>query len=307
MLNRRILRIKVFKELYAYAENPGMTLKEALRELETACEATRDLYLLMLAVVPPLTAEAGKRLEAAGRKFRKTEEDLHPNRKFADNRLAPLLAGDADLQKLLSRKKLSWEPYDAFVRDLFDAVAGEEWYRAYMASPEASIAEDVRLFVRIYEEELVESKALADILEDLSVYWNDDLAYALTWCCRSLGEIGRTGRWSLPPLYQSDILRRAGKDVQSDHDFASKLLQCAFGQFQEYYRRVAEAAMKWDRDRLFVTDLVLIAQGLAEAEHFPDIPARVTINEYVEISKYYSTPKSSSFVNGLLDRLIVNK
>ena len=119
--------------------------------------------------------------------------------------------------------------------------------------------------------------------------------------------MGRTGRWNLPPLYQSEILAAQGKSVDSDRDFVRKLVTAAYGRYGEYSKLVAESVSKWDQDRLYTTDIVLIVLGLTEAETFPEIPVKVSINEYVEISKYYSTPKSRGFVNGLLDRLIKEK
>ena len=304
MLNRRILRIKAFQVLYSYTGNRTMTLKEALAALDTSCEATRDLYVFLLSVVGPLTAEAARRAEAARHKFNPTEEELNPNLKFVQNALAPLLAEDPDFTKLLERKHLSWDQDDAFINQLFDMVKSRPYYAAYMDAEDVSLAADVRLFKNIFENEFEDDEALAQILEDRSVYWADDLGYALTWVIRSLDDISRTGRWTLPPLYQSEILAAQGKSVDSDRDFVRKLLSTAFGSFDEYFDKVAGSVRGWDRERLFTTDMVLIVMGLAEAEHFPEIPVKVTINEYVEISKYYSTPKSRSFVNGLLDRLI---
>ena len=304
MLNRRILRIKAFQVLYSYAENRTMTLAEALSALDGSCEATRDLYLLLLAVAGPLTEEAARRTEAASRKFNPTEEELHPNLKFVRNALAPLLAEDPDFQKLLERKKLSWEGGDVFVHNLYETLKTRSWYADYMADPEISLAQDVRLFQKIYENEFEDDEALSQLLEERSLYWSDDLPYALACVIRSLDEVARTGRWDLPPLYQSEILAAKGKPVDSDRDFVRRLLTAAFGGFGAYYDKVAGSVQGWDRERLFVTDIVLIAMGLAEAETFPEIPVKVTINEYVELSKYYSTPKSRSFVNGILDRLI---
>ena len=126
-------------------------------------------------------------------------------------------------------------------------------------------------------------------------------------CIRSLEEMGRTGRWNLPPLYQSEILSAQGKTVDSDRDFVRKLVTAAYGRYAQYSTLVAESVSKWDQDRLYTTDTVLIVLGLTEAETFPEIPVKVSINEYVEISKYYSTPKSRGFVNGLLDRLVKEK
>ncbi len=292
MLNRRILRIKAFKVLYSYAENPSMDLKEAQRQLRLSCEATRDLYLFLLALVRPLTEEAAARIEAARTKFNPTEEERNPNLRFVRNRIAPLLSDDPDFSKIVSRRKLFWDQYDAFLRKLYESVRSKDWFKAYLESDDDSLAADAALFTRIFEEELEDNEDLEAILEDLSIYWNDDLAYALTWCCHAMEDFARGRRWRLPEL------------VPAGDSFAEDLVAAAFAGFGRYSAMVADSVDKWDKDRLFTTDLALIVTGIAEADHFKDIPARVTINEYVEISKYYGTPKSRSFVNGLLDKLI---
>ena len=302
MLNRRILRIKVFKVLYGYAENPSMTLKEAQAQLEISCRATRSLYLFMLAIIPAITEEARARIEAARAKFNPTEEEKHPNLKFAENALARLLSEDPDFQKAVSREKLSWEQYDVLLRRLYDSICSKPYFSRYMAGQDRSLAEDVKLFIRIFEEEFVDNADLEDILEDLSIYWIDDLAYALTCCCRTLDGLAAGDRWSLPPLYQSEMAGR--EDLDSDKRFVTELLRAAFRGYGDYFDKIAAAVPKWDKDRLFTVDIVLIVCGLAEARTFPEIPVKVTINEYVDISKYYSTPKSRSFVNGILDGII---
>ena len=302
MLNRRILRIKAFKVLYSYAENPSMSLKEAQAQLELSCKATRSLYLFMLAIIPALTEEARARIEAASHKFNPTEEEKHPNLKFVHNALAPMLREDPDFQKALSREKLSWEQYDALLRKMYDSIRTKPYYDRYMSSPSSSLSEDVRLFTRIYEEEFVDNTDLEDILEDLSIFWNDDLAYALTCCCRTLESFAAGERWSLPPLYQSEMSGREGLD--SDKRFVTELLRAAYTGYDRYFDKIAAAVPKWDKDRLFIIDIVLVICGLAEAVTFPEIPVKVTINEYVDISKFYSTPKSRSFVNGILDGIL---
>ena len=304
MLNRRILRVKAFKVLYAYAENQDLTLKQVLGGLEASVEATRDLYLFMMALIPALTQEAARRVEAARGKFNPTEEERNPNLKFVGNAVSALLAEDPDFNRLLEKKKFSWEQNDAFLNALWETLKTRDYFQAYMASPEHSLAEDAVLWKEVFRQELEDDDALAAILEDASIFWADDLGYVLGACLNSLDEIGRIGRWNYPPLYQSEVLESRGKSVASDSDFVRKLVTAAYGRFAEYGSLIASSVSKWDQDRLVATDTVLIGLGLAEAETFPDIPVKVTINEYVEISKYYSTPKSHGFVNGLLDRLI---
>ena len=302
MLNRRILRIKAFKVLYSNAIAENMSLAQAQSQLDVACEATRDLYIYMLGIVSPLTKIARDRIESAKGKFNPTEEDLNPNMKFADNALAKLLDADVDFQKVISKKKLSWDQYDIFLKKVMNSIASKEYFAEYMASPSASLKEDCRLFTRIFEEEFVDSEDLEKILEDKSLYWNDDLAYALTWCCKTLKSFEKGEAWKMLPLYQSELLE--GPDVESDLAFVRKLLQAAFAGYDRYFAMISESVSGWEKERLFSTDVALIVMGLAEASSFPTIPVKVTINEYVEISKFYGTQKSRSFVNGLLDRLV---
>ena len=302
MLNRRILRIKAFKVLYSSVLSGNMSLAQAESQLDVACEAARDLYIYMLGIVSPLTKIARERIEAAKSKFNPTEEERNPNMKFADNALARLLDEDVDFQKLFNKKKYSWSEYDLLLKKIMTSVTTKDYYAEYMASEGTSLKEDCRLFTRIFEEEFVDSEELEQILEEKSLYWNDDLAYSLTWCCNTFKSLAKGERWSLPPLYQSELLK--GDGVESDKLFVRKLLQAAFADYEKYSAMVAESVAGWEKDRLFSTDVILIVMGLAEAATFQTIPVKVTINEYVEISKFFGTQKSRSFVNGLLDRLI---
>jgi len=279
-----------------------MTPGETEAFLDLSCQSTRDLYLFMLSIVKPLTQEALSRIEAARSKFNPTEEEKNPNMKFTRNRIAPLLDSDVDFCKIISRKKLSWTEYDAFLRHLYESVREKDYFRKYLESEGESLKEDAALWEKIFEEEFLDNEELAAILEDLSIYWTDDLGYALSWCCRSIYSLGEGKAWNLPPLYMSEMDKDPSRS--SDKVFVTKLLRQACGSFAKYYSMVSESTPKWDKNRICITDLALIVCGLAEADAFKDIPSRVTINEYVEISKYYSTPESRSFVNGLLDKLI---
>ncbi len=304
MLNRRILRIKAFKVLYSNVLSGNMSLAHAESQLEQACEATRDLYIYMLGIVSPLTRIARERIEAAKGKFNPTEEERNPNMKFADNALARLLDEDVDFQKVFNKKKFSWAQYDLLLKKIMTSVSSKEYYAEYMASQERSLAEDCRLFVKIFEEEFVDSEELEQILEEKSLYWNEDLAYALTWCCKTFKSLSKGEKWSMLPLYNSELL--SGEGVESDKFFVRKLLQASVAGYERYSAMVAESVVGWEKDRLFSTDVILIVMGLAEVATFPTIPVKVSINEYVEISKFFGTPKSRAFVNGILDRLVQN-
>lgn len=302
MLNRRILRIKAFKTLYGSVLSDNMSLAQAESLLEVSCEATRDLYIYMLGIVSPLTQIARERIEAAKTKFNPTEEERNPNMKFAENALARLLDEDVDFKKVFAKKKFGWQQYDLLLKKLMTSVASKDYYAEYMASEERSLSQDCELFVKIFEEELVDSQELEAILEEKSMHWYEDLPYALTWCCRTFRAFAKGEGFTMPPLYQSELL--SGDGVESDKYFVRKLLQASFGGYERYSSMVADAVVGWEKERLFSTDVVLIVMGLAEASTFPTIPVKVTINEYVEIAKHFGTPKSRSFVNGLLDKLV---
>ena len=302
MLNRRILRIKAFKVLYGSVLSENMSIDQAEAQLDLACEATRDLYVYMLSIVSPLTKVAAERIDAARAKFNPTEEERNPNMKFAENALAKLLDADVDFKKILTKKKYSWAQYDLVLKRIMTSVASKPYFAEYMASETRSLAEDCKLFTKIFEEEFVDCEELEMILEEKSLHWNDDLAYALTWCCRTFKDLADGKNWSLIPLYQSDML--TGSDVESDKFFVKKLLKTSFAKYERYSEMVAQSVTGWEKERLFSTDVVLIVMGLAEASAFPTIPVKVTMNEYVELSKFYGAPKSRAFVNGLLDKLI---
>lgn len=302
MLNRRILRTKAFKTIYSYAENPEMSLKEAEASLELSCESTRDLYLFMLSIIIPITEEAYSRIEAAQSKFNPTEEELHPNMKFVENGITPLLKEDPDFNKILKRKKLSWEQYDVLIRQLYETIRGRKYFADYLENGEHSIGEDAALWAKIFTREFEDNETLAEILEDMSIYWNDDLGYVLNICRRTVLDFADGVRWSLPPLYRSDM--ESFKNLESDKKFVTNLVRTAYVNFKPFCDEVSSLTPKWTLDRLCTTDLVLIVCGMAEAKAEVGTASKIIINEYVEISKYYSTPDSSSFVNGLLDKLI---
>lgn len=304
MLNRRILRVKAYKVLYSCAENQALSLKDALSELNAGLEAARDLYIYLLGIIPALTAEAARRIEAAKEKFNPTEEELNPSMKFVSNAFARILNEDPDYQRLIEKKHFSWEQNDSLVSSLWEAVRTRQYFKDYMASEDSSIKADAALWKAVFSNELEDSDALQSILEDNSLFWTaDDLGYVLGFSLKAFDRMAKTGTWNLPPLYQSEILQAEGKKADSDSDFVRTLLTVAFGRREEYAKLISGNVSKWDLERLCTSDIILVSMGIAEAVAFPEIPLKVSINEYVEIAKYYSTPRSSGFVNGLLDRI----
>lgn len=294
MLNRRLIRIKAFKTLFSYENSGAGHPDAAVKELLLSCEKSRDLYFFLLNIAGPVVEVARERIDVGLHKFHPTEEEANPNYKFVNNRFAALILDDPEVGRICQKKHLVWGEYDVFIKKLFASIQASDYYREYMASGEDSFEEDCRLWQRIYEEEFEDNEMLEPMLEDLSVYWIDDVAYVLNVIIRNIDETIRTRRIAKPEVFQKE----------DDREFAVKLLEESIAGYDEYVELISSNLSNWEPDRLVSTDIALIVMGLAEAVTFPSIPVKVTINEYVEISKFYSTPNSRSFVNGMLDRLV---
>ncbi|MBO7479039.1 MAG: transcription antitermination protein NusB [Bacteroidales bacterium] len=292
-----MLRIKAFKVLFSTRQDGAAALEPARKELLLSCEKTVDLYYFLLNVCGSLKQVAYDKIEAARHKFHPTEAERNPNMKFVDNRFFAALEENAGFQKYSSRKGLVWGEYDIFVKKLLASVTASDYYREYMDSPEDSFKADCMLVRRIFEEEFEDNESLCPILEELSLYWIDDVNYVLNNILYSIDNMIDGRPLILPDVFIKD----------EDRDFVLKLLEVSLLHYDEYFQLVCDSLDNWDSDRLVSTDATLIVMGIAEAVAFDNIPAKVTINEYVEISKYYSTVNSRVFVNGLLDKIIQAK
>ena len=303
MLNRRLIRIKVFKALFAFENSGSDSPATAADMLARSCEKTLELYCFLLNISGSLVALAQERIDAGLHKFHPSEEEAHPNYRFVNNRLSKLIDDDPEFGRFCQKHKLSWNEYDVFVKKLFASVTASDYYKEYMAAEEDSFEADCRLFGRIFEEEFEDNELLGSIFEDISLKrpwkeglddWSDELAFVLNVIISDLPVIAKKRA-----LVQQKVFKN-----EEDSLFARTLLQESIAGYAEYSALISDNLSNWDSDRLVSTDIALIVMGLAEAVSFPTIPVKVTINEYVEISKYFSTPKSRSFVNGILDRLI---
>lgn len=289
-----MIRIKAFKTLFAF-ENSGAEKPEiALKDLLKSCEKSRELYFFLLNITGPIVDVARERIDVGLRKFHPTEAEANPNYKFVDNKFAALLSDDSEFGKFCQKFKLSWADYDVFVKKIFASIQASDYYSEYMNSGNDSFEEDCLLWKRIFEEEFEDNDMLEQILEDLSVMWLDDVDYVLNVIIRGIEETVRTHSVYIPDTFQKE----------DDKAFAKDLLTESIEGYEEYCNLIFDNLSNWEPDRLVSTDMALIVMGLAEAMTFPSIPLKVTINEYVEISKYYSTPNSRVFVNGMLDKLI---
>ena len=294
MLSRRLIRVKVFKELFGKVASGSDSLMQAEKELVASCSKTVELYCFLLQLPHAIKKVAQARIEAGKSKFHPTPEEANPNMKFVENKFIEILENDTAFSAMCHKKGLTWGEYDSFVKKLFASIAASDYYKEYMASGESSLKEDMELVKRIYEEELEENEALEDILEDISVYWMDDVAYTVNVILKNIPAIAKKGTVDVPKTFLKE----------DDREYALKLLTKSMVNYDEYTELVSGMVSNWDLERLVATDLALIVMGITEAVTFESIPLKVTINEFVDISKYYSTPNSKVFVNGLLDRIL---
>lgn len=297
MLSRRLIRIKVFKTLFAFVGSESDNVNAAQKTLLESCDKVRDLYYFMLNIAGPLVRVAEEKIAAGLRKFHPTEAEANPNYKFVRNRFAALLSDDPEFGRICAKRGLGWGEYEPFVRHVYNSMITKDYYRDYMASEEDSFEADCRLFSCIFQDEFEDNEELDSILEDLSLLWIDDLAFALNAVIAGIDETARKKRIVHPNTFLKE----------DDKEFALRLLSESIVRYDEYFKLLEEHLDNWKSDRLVSTDAALIVMGITEAVVFPTIPVKVTINEYVEIAKYYSTPNSRIFVNGILDRIIQEK
>lgn len=294
MLSRRMLRIKVFKILFGRVLSESDSVAAAERELVLSCEKTLELYAFVLSLPAALKKAAEEKIQRGLLKFQPTPQEANPNYKFVNNRFISILENDPKFLKFLQQKGLSWNDYGTFVKNLYLAISSRDYFAEYMESGTGSMAEDIALVRTIFKNELEDNQELADILEDLSIYWIDDLGYVLGTAVKQMKQIASQSGVELPPVFQNE----------DDELYAKRLLTASMLKYREYADMVAKRVSHWDLERLVTSDLLLIVMGIVEAVTFETIPLKVTINEYVDISKFYSTPNSRVFVNGLLDKIL---
>ena len=289
-----MLRIKVFKILFGRVLSESDSVAAAERELVLSCEKTLELYAFVLSLPAALKKAAEEKIQRGLLKFQPTPQEANPNYKFVNNRFISILEDDPKFLKFLQQKGLSWNDYGTFVKNLYLAISSRDYFAEYMESGTGSMAEDIALVRTIFKNELEDNQELADILEDLSIYWIDDLGYVLGTAVKQMKQIASQSGVALPPVFQNE----------DDELYAKRLLTASMLKYREYADMVAKRVSHWDLERLVTSDLLLIVMGIVEAVTFETIPLKVTINEYVDISKFYSTPNSRVFVNGLLDKIL---
>lgn len=295
MLNRRHIRIKILHILYGFYQDSDADVVATRKALNHSVGKMQELYVLLLMMIGAMQGFAIDRIEAGRKKQLPTPEDLHPNTKFVTNKPLRALANSKKLQKAASDLGVGWGDDQEMLRKMFRSLLEHEEYIEFMASEERGFKHDREYLIRIFRKHMITSEVFQERLEEQSIFWNDDLDLAASMAIKTIKTIRETDDdITLLPLWRED---------DDDKQFLETLFTEALAQAEVNEALVMEAAKNWELERIALMDRILMKMALAEAKSFSSIPLKVTLNEYIELSKYYSTPKSNGFINGVLDQL----
>lgn len=296
MINRVLIRLKIVQIVYAYYQNGGKNLDTAEKELFFSLSKAYDLYNYLLLLMVEVTKQAERKQNAAKAKLLPSAEELYPNTKFVDNRFIAQLEVNEQLRQFSESQKKTWENENEFVKNLCEKIMASDTYKNYMDAETSSYDEDRELWRKLYKTIIFDNDDLDQVLEDQSLYWNDDKEIVDTFVLKTIKrfEEEKGAKQELLPEFKDD----------EDQDFARRLFRRAILNADYYRHLISENTKNWDLDRVAFMDVVIMQIALAEILSFPNIPVSVSLNEYVEIAKLYSTPKSGSFINGTLDGIV---
>lgn len=298
MISRRILRIKIMQALYAYYKHNGeSSLKNSEKELTLSIQKTYDLYHYLLLLIIDVSDYAESRLELARQKKMPTPEDLNPNTSFVDNQIIAQLRVNAQLLSYIDRQKISWVNSPELIKGIYNNLVNSDVYKIYMQTESHSYKEDKDFVCAVYTHVISTFEALSLELEEQSVYWNDELEFVI-------GVIIRTLRKFKKDEGEHSSLMSHFKNPE-DKSFSPRLLRKVILNYDEYLPVIKQFSKNWEVDRIAFLDILLMEMAIAEAIEFPSIPIKVTLNEYLEIAKFYSTTKSNVFLNGILDKVFL--
>ena len=296
MINRVLIRLKMIQIVYAYYQNGDKTVKAAEKELLFSLSKAHDLYNYLLLLMVAITEYADDRINKAKSKLAPTSEDLNPNLRFVQNKFATQLASNKQLLEYCESQKRTWSEDLNTVKELYDKILDSVVYKKYMVATESSYQEDKELWRKLYKTFICPSESLDEVLEDQSLYWNDDKEIVDTFVIKTIKRFEESEGADQPLLEEY-------KD-EEDQEFAVNLIRHIIENEEEFRSLIGKHTKNWDLDRVSLMDIVLMQCALAEIKYFPNIPLNVTFNEYLDLAKLYSTQKSGSFINGTLDSIV---
>ena len=282
--------------LYAHYSAPGKSLNITEKELFFCIQKSYDLYHFLFALVIEIADYAEQRIEIRKNKHQPTFDDLHPNTKFVNNQLIGQLRNNNHLKTYLQQKKLSWVNNPELIKELYLFMVEADWYKDYMKSQTRSFAEDKRLVDKVFNKIILVAEDLYIALEEQSIFWNDDVEFVISMISKTIKRFNEysDSDQKLMPMFKDE----------EDRDFAKELMRKSIINHDELRKLIKEHSRNWDVERIAFMDILIMQLAITEFLYFPTIPTKVTLNEYIELSKYYSTEKSRNFINGILDKTL---
>ena len=296
MINRVLLRIKIIQILYAYYKSEDKTPLMVEKELFYSIKKTYDLYYHLLNLAVVITDYAISRIDSKKNKLRPSYEDLNPNTKFVDNSFVNQLRNNNQLVNYLEIEKISWVNNTDIVKNLYEEIIQSDFFIEYMESTEVDYAADKDIWRKIYKKIILTSEDFDNSIEDQSIFWTDDVELVVSFIIKTIKKFSHEeGNFQpLLPMFKDD----------EDVDFAKKLLHGSLKNGAEYRAVIDKNTRNWELERIAFMDILIMEVAMSELMDFPTIPVNVTLNEYIEIAKTYSTEKSGIFVNGVLDNIV---
>lgn len=296
MINRVLIRIRVVQILFSCSQSETTDLKKAENELLFSLQKSYDLYFYLLALMLELTDAYSQKVEARKSKLLPTEEDMSPNLKLLNNKFIDQLRQNKELDKYMKERPFGWFEYDTFIRGLLDNILNSETYKEYLENDSDKYDDDREFWRKVFKQVISNNEELYTILEDESLYWNDDIEIVESFVLKTIKrfEESKGADQELLPMFKDD----------TDREFAVKLLRQSLLDAKEYKELIDKYTKNWESERIALMDMVIMQIALAEIMTFPSIPISVTLNEYIDVAKSYSTAKSASFINGILDAIV---
>jgi N utilization substance protein B len=297
MINRVLIRIRVIQILYATYQNESGDLRKAENDLMFSLQKSYDLYYYLLMLLIEITDSHSRKLETRKGKLLPTEEDINPNTKLVDNLFIKQLRNNIQFNKYLTDRPLSWDDYENYIKNLLDKIIISDIYADYSSNPISDYNSDREFWRKIFKTYIYNSEELDEILEDESLFWNDDVEIVESFVLKTIKKFDmETGdNQELLPMFKDE----------EDRLFAVKLLRETMLNVKVARDMINKYAQNWESERIAFMDMVIMQTAIAEILTFPSVPINVTMNEYINIAKSYSTQKSSSFINGILDAIVV--
>ena len=300
MISRRFLRIKIFQILYAYFQSESKDKKSAENELFLSLDRMHDLYIYFLILGKELIHHSKLKMEDASVKRIPTEEDLNPNRKFIDNQIFTLLDANEELTALVKKKKISWDADQELITKFLTFLRSHEVYQHYMSTRETTFENDQKFVVAIYKKVIPEFDLMLSEIQDKSIYWSfEEIDFVLSMVIKTIKKMETKSN-------DSSKILSLYRDKKEDVQFVKDLFQKTISADKENSVMIAEKTKNWEVDRIAMVDILLMKMALTELVFFKSVPIKVTLNEYIDLSKWYSTPKSKVFINGVLDKLVAD-